>query len=123
MLLLRWKVPTQSGRKSERAPSQWLLFPRVTLVGSRSVERVTLDLGLTVQTERSRIDIPELVIAELKQPRFGPRTPGMRAIRACRIHPGGFSKYCAAVSLSGEEPRAYRTPTRVREIMRSHHAR
>lgn len=103
--------------------SVWIDFPRVTLVGRDTNERITLDLGLTVRTDTEQLELPALAIVELKQPRFGPRTPGMRAIRAHRVRPKRFSKYCAAVSLIKGDPRAHRIAPHLREIVRLHNAR
>jgi hypothetical protein len=72
---------------------------RITLVGLRTMERVTFDVGLNFQVHGQHEGFPGLVIGEIKQDRYQPRSPLMLAFRQAALRPTGFSKYCMAALL------------------------
>lgn len=72
---------------------------RITLVGVHTMERVTFDVGLRFQVHGRHDGFPGLVIGEIKQDRYKPRSPLMLAFRQAALRPTGFSKYCMAALL------------------------
>ncbi|NJM42228.1 MAG: VTC domain-containing protein, partial [Anaerolineae bacterium] len=81
------------------------------LVNRRSPERVTIDFDLSFIKQGEAKHYPQLVIAEVKQPRFSRQSPFVQALRAQRSQRMGFSKYCigiatehAAVKSNGFKP-------------------
>lgn len=70
------------------------VFRRITLVGLKTIERVTFDLGLKVSNQQSSHRFRQAIIAEVKQTRFSPTSPIMLGLRACGIRPSRASKYC-----------------------------
>ena len=81
-------------------PKLWNDFHRITLVGVRRTERVTIDLGLSFEADaRHTADLPGIVVAELKQHGVDRTSPFMHQMRAARVRPAGMSKYCVGVSL------------------------
>jgi hypothetical protein len=81
-------------------PKLWNDFHRITLVGVRRTERVTIDLGLSFEANaRHTADLPGVVVAELKQHGVDRSSPFMHQMRAARVRPAGMSKYCVGVSL------------------------
>lgn len=80
-------------------------FPRVTLLGLGHEERVTLDLGLHFHVGDREVDHSGVVIAEIKQARFWPRSPGFQAFRAIGVRPFSISKFCIAIAELGDVPR------------------
>jgi len=74
-------------------------FSRATLVDLERGERLTLDFGLVFVANGEIAGLPGLVVAELKQPRAGRSSPFGGLMRDLNVHPNGFSKYCAGVSL------------------------
>ena len=74
-------------------------FERITLLGHRTKERVTLDLNPAFTSPHDRASFPAAVIVEVKQERFQPRSPFLMALRAHRIFPVSVSKYCTAAAL------------------------
>lgn len=81
-------------------PKLWNDFHRITLVGVRHAERVTIDLGLSFETDAGRTaDLPGIVVAELKQHGIDRDSPFMRQMRAARVQPAAMSKYCVGVAV------------------------
>jgi len=74
-------------------------FGRITLVGLQTPERATFDLQLQFEGNKGTAEIPGAVIAEVKQPRYMPRSPVMLALRREGFRPTRVSKYCTAASL------------------------
>ncbi len=80
-------------------------FNRITLVSKLEAERVTLDWDLQYYNgnwERNWQN-QNLCVAEIKTERSGNRSKAAQILRAHRIYPTSFSKYCFGLCL--EEPR------------------
>jgi hypothetical protein len=73
-------------------------FLRISLASRDEVERLTLDFSLSSVLGDSQRSAPNLVIAEVKQPRFTASSPFVGLLREMRIEPTAFSKYCLAVA-------------------------
>ena len=85
---------------SERLqPTIWNRFERITLVSKTSRERVTLDVGVHFRVGTGAIQIPGVVVGELKQERFDRASAFFRHMRALGSRPTGFSKYCVGAVL------------------------
>lgn len=80
-------------------PKLWNTYSRVTLVGKRHRERVTLDLALRFGDDRQWLALPHIAIAEVKQGGIDRSSPFIRQMRAANIRPVSFSKYCVGVAL------------------------
>ncbi len=102
------------------SPALWISFPRFTLVGRDTEERLTIDLGLSLQSEKIHVHLPKIVIAEVKQAGFRARTPAMLAIRSSGIRPGSASKYCAGIALTRLDPRTQFLAPLLRDLVRHH---
>lgn len=74
-------------------------FSRLTLVSLHRPERLTLDVQLQFAAADQTITLPGIVIAEVKQAGHHPDSDFIRQMRAMKIQPMGFSKYCMGVSL------------------------
>jgi hypothetical protein len=96
----------------------WTNFHRLTLVGLRTKERVTIDLDLRLGQSGALIDLDGIVIAEVKQDSFCIRTPVMEVVRAAGLRPMSASKYCTAVALTREGLRFNRLLPALRMIDR-----
>lgn len=92
---LRGALPV-SGRELE--PKLWNTFARITLVGRREPERVTIDVDLGFFQARQSLRLREVVLVEVKQEHFNPASAFVREMRRLGVRPGGFSKYCFGVS-------------------------
>jgi hypothetical protein len=80
-------------------PKLWNTFTRLTLVSKHFCERVTLDVDLTYYSNNRVATLDGLAIAEVKLDRAGCSSPFLALMRAQKIHPRGFSKYCIGVSM------------------------
>ncbi len=80
------------------APRLWNDFWRITLVSKHSVERLTLDVGLSFLAEGTRAALPGLAIAEVKQEAFSLHSEFVGQMRELGVRSLKFSKYCIGIS-------------------------
>jgi hypothetical protein len=75
-------------------------FVRLTLVGLKTMERITIDYNLTFSNNKGKvIELPLLAIAELKTQRFNNQSAFNKLVKEFNIRQTGFSKYCIGISL------------------------
>ncbi len=79
------------------APVVAIDYRRVMLIGIATRERVTIDLGITIDDDAARA-IGAVAIVEVKQPSRCMTTPVLGALRGAGAHPAGVSKYMAALA-------------------------
>ena len=77
----------------------WNTFTRLTLVSKHYCERVTLDVDLTFYRNDKVERLDGIAIAEVKLEAQDQTSPFLEQMRAQRIRPQGFSKYCIGVSM------------------------
>lgn len=93
-------------------PLTWTGFRRLTLVNHALTERVTIDCGLSFLMAKPgedelppgdssdwKIPYRDVCIVEIKQSGRQARPAAMDALRAHRVHPSSFSKYCIGTAL------------------------
>ena len=80
-------------------PKIWNTFTRMTLVSKQLCERVTLDVDLTFYNNNRVVHLDGIAIAEVKMDKGHCVSPFLTQMRAQRIHPRGFSKYCIGVAM------------------------
>lgn len=98
------------------APVLALEFRRVTLVGERVDERMTIDWELRIGRGVTAECLPDVAIVEVKQPRYSNRAPSVRTLRAMHVQERGISKYCIALTrLAPVRPHAFRPVLRKME--------
>ena len=76
-------------------------YARITLLSKKSVERLTFDFALSFSDlgVGSKMEIPNLVIAEVKQEKFSHSSLFMKVMHKKGVRMHGFSKYCVGLSL------------------------
>jgi len=110
----RVDVPVEALR-----PTMRIDFVRLSLVGLRSNERVTLDIGLEAESlDGARWSFGDLVVIEIKQAPFCVRTPVMRALLGARLRKQSMSKYTTATALMRPGLRRNRLLPELRAIER-----
>ncbi len=72
-------------------------FSRMTFAQIHSKERITIDTDINFESGDRYTSIPDIVILELKQPRFDVTSDLVRALKKMRIHPTSFSKYVMGI--------------------------
>jgi len=80
-------------------PKLWNDFSRITLVNTAHCERVTIDVDLAFHTAHRLARFGNLAVAEVKQDGSSCASAFLAQMRALRVHPQGFSKYCIGTSL------------------------
>ena len=97
-------------------PQAWIAYRRVTLLGLRSPERVTLDMQLDVWRASGHGQFRRAVVIEVKQPRLDHHSVAMQQLRMTGCRPGWMSKYCAAIALTSPDVRANQLMNRMRQL-------
>jgi hypothetical protein len=81
-------------------------FNRITLVGVKLKERITLDCDLIfAPPDQEYSSFPFLAIAELKSERHSAQSPFVISMKKLGIRSTGFSKYCIGSALTKDAPR------------------
>mgnify|MGYP003378074876 CR=1 FL=1 len=80
------------------APTIWTRFRRLMLADVERGERITVDLDLQFGDATRTVDLPGLVIVEVKQRKFSLASPMARQIHDIHRSPHHISKYCVAMA-------------------------
>lgn len=82
------------GADTNLLPQLWCEFWRITLVALERQERTTLDVGLVFSHDGKRYELPDIVIAEVKQPKLDRCSPIRTAFKRQGVQEMRVSKYC-----------------------------
>jgi hypothetical protein len=75
-------------------------FVRLTLIGLKTAERITIDYNLTFSdTSGKVVEFPLIAIAELKRERLNKQSLFNNLVKEFDIRKTGFCKYCIGMSL------------------------
>lgn len=74
-------------------------FRRLTLVSKTDKERLTIDVDLSFEADNHKVDLPNIVIAEVKQERINRNSVFMRILKENVIRTERISKYCIGNSM------------------------
>lgn len=101
---------------SELVAQARTVFYRLMLLGTRSVERATLDFNLVFERGTSRRAVDDFVVVEVKDNGRGGASPLVSSLRQHQARVMSFSKYCVAVAIhGGERDNAFRPSLRAIE--------
>ena len=75
-------------------PKLNMQFSRITLADKSFSERLTIDTNLSVLNGTGRKMFDQLVISEIKQKKYNPKSNFIRILRNLKIPEMRFSKYC-----------------------------
>ncbi|MDD3077967.1 MAG: polyphosphate polymerase domain-containing protein [Paludibacter sp.] len=84
-------------KAEDLVPAMQVNYNRITLVNKKMTERITLDFNLDYMSHGKKVEIPELVIAEIKQDRSD-KSPFVTIMQEKRILPVSLSKYCLGIA-------------------------
>lgn len=74
-------------------------FKRMTFTHVNMQERITIDTDIQFYEGEKSISLPNIVILELKQPRYDVTSPLVQMLKKMRIYPGSFSKYATGIAM------------------------
>lgn len=80
-------------------PSLTTDFVRISLLSKRYGERITIDSNLRFSTDDKQVDLPGVVVAEVKQSKGFPLSPFLSLIKKLHLDQTGFSKYSMGIAL------------------------
>ena len=72
-------------------------FTRLTLVDYSFSERLTIDTSLSVRNGTGRKMFDQLVISEIKQKKYNPKSNFIQILRTLKVPEMRFSKYCMGI--------------------------
>lgn len=79
---------------SQLTPKLDLEFSRITLTDKNFNERLTIDANLSAKNGTSNKIFNQLIISEIKQNKYNPKSDFIRILRNLKIQEMRFSKYC-----------------------------
>ena len=79
---------------SQITPKLDLEFSRITLTDNNFNERLTIDANLSAKNGTSNKLFDQLIISEIKQNKYNPKSDFIRILRNLKIQEIRFSKYC-----------------------------
>ncbi|MBL7897042.1 MAG: polyphosphate polymerase domain-containing protein [Crocinitomicaceae bacterium] len=82
------------GHELNLVPKLWNSFQRITLVNTKEIERLTLDLNLTFEWDNTKRAFEHVVIAELKQENVNRNSLFYSLMKRYGVRPNSMSKYC-----------------------------
>lgn len=102
----------------ELEPKLWNEYLRITLVGSETVERVTLDVNLAFSHDDVTSTFPGIAIAEVKMAQRTQASAFNAAMRRSGIQPLSFSKYTAGVYMLYQNVKANNFKPQFRQVQK-----
>ena len=84
---------------SNLVPSLQSSYRRLTLVGTQSNERVTIDFQLQLSYQDNQEHFTPCTFVEVKQDKFNPKTPIIRQLQRSKASKLSISKYCTGIAL------------------------
>ena len=75
-------------------PKLEIQFSRITLADNEFTERLTIDTNLSVKNGTDSMIFNQLVISEIKQIKYNPKSNYIQTLRNLKIPEMRFSKYC-----------------------------
>jgi hypothetical protein len=94
-------------------PQLFSEFNRLTLVNKKETERLTIDLNLKYN---DRSYHPNLCVVEVKQPALNTKTSVYKTLRALRVFPFSFSKYCVGMALTHKALKKNNFKTKLKQV-------
>ena len=89
------KIKNNKNRSpSQLTPKLDLEFSRITLTDKNFNERLTIDANLSAKNGTSNKIFNQLIISEIKQNKYNPKSDFIRILRNLKIQEMRFSKYC-----------------------------
>lgn len=99
-------------------PQVRTVFHRLTLLGIKSEERITLDIGITFEGQGKVVPLSNMAVLEIKQRRLNLRSQAFLELRKRHIREKPISKYCAGTVLLVDDVRAAPFRNRINRMMR-----
>ena len=101
-------------------PVLWVNFSRITLVSLAMTERVTIDTGLTFRSGVAEHTYPGVVIAEVKQDRYGSSVVA-GILHEAHIPGANISKYCLGIITLNKHIKQNNFKQKLRHIKKLNH--
>ena len=84
-------------QSNQYTPKLNIEFFRITLTDNNFNERITIDTNLSIKNGAGSKTFDQLVISEIKQNKYNPKSDFIKILRDLNIQEMRFSKYCMGV--------------------------
>ena len=74
--------------------SQQNSFNRITLLGKKKKERITIDFNVEFKNNKRTVPLSDIIICEVKQEKIDRSSEIIKALKANKVYPFRLSKYC-----------------------------
>ena len=102
-------------KASSLIPVLQVNYNRITIINRNMMERVTIDFGLSYKHNDCIVDIPNLIIAEVKQEKTG-KSPFTLIMQEKRIKNISLSKYCLGIASTVKDVKLNNLKPKVRYV-------
>jgi hypothetical protein len=93
-------------------------FFRITLASIELKERITIDMGLKFSNGTTNIELPSIIIIEIKKEKAGPPSGFELILHNMGIHGSSVSKYCIGRALLEPELKANLFQNKIRYLVK-----
>ena len=87
-------IRKNTGIETKLIKSQQNTFSRITLLGKRKKERITIDYDINFNTKNNSCKLEDIVICEVKQERIDHSSDILKSLKSNKVYPLRLSKYC-----------------------------
>jgi hypothetical protein len=78
-------------------------------------ERITIDFGLNYKMKEKKVELPSLIIAEVKQDRSS-GSPFTHIMHGMQIHSSSLSKYCLGIASTVDNIKTNNFKIKIRNV-------
>lgn len=84
-------------------PKLFVSYQRITLLHKTKSEKITFDTDIYFRNTHSELQLPELVIGEIKSNKSSYRSEVFDILKSKQVHPVRISKYCTGTILTNHQ--------------------
>ncbi len=120
----QWSLEGETGQLLEKItkykadslePALQVNYNRITLASKKLNERITIDFGLNYEMKEKKVELPSLIIAEVKQDRSS-GSSFISIMHEKQIHSSSLSKYCLGIANTVEDVKTNNFKNKIRNV-------
>jgi hypothetical protein len=120
----KWSLEGETGQLLEKItkykadslePALQVNYNRITLASKKMNERITIDFGLNYKMKEKKVELPSLIIAEVKQDRSS-GSSFTHIMHDMQIHSSSLSKYCLGIASTVDNIKTNNFKSKIRNV-------
>jgi len=120
----KWSLEGETGQLLEKItkykadslePALQVNYNRITLASKKMNERITIDFGLNYKMKEKKVELPSLIIAEVKQDRSS-GSSFTHIMYDMQIHSSSLSKYCLGIASTVDNIKTNNFKIKIRNV-------